>query len=559
MSPAVAEMVARQYLKTGLGRAVSVTPIEGFGCLTKGLSDAPEYYIFGADRGGFVIVAGDDRLPPVIGWSPEGELPMDRLPDNLASWLGMWRDIVDDVRAGRLASHTGAKREWDEASSGRTNFYASASRQLATARWDQESPYNRYCPDGSMAGCVAVATSIIMHYYKWPAAGQGTIPSYDYVDDRGALRTVAAIPLGHEYNWGIMPLTVDGSTGDEALDEVCRLIYEAGVMVRSTFSPKGTSASSYNVDPGLAAYYGYDAGACRHYAFYYTADEWQQLLCRHIDEVGPIYYTASSGTSAHAMVIDGYSEGRFHINWGWGGRGNGFFTMPNFAKYTEGHSAILGIKPDAGGGIADNLVIDSSDGNGGLTCATTVFRQGEPFDVECHYLVNRSYYAFDGEISLAVKHRDGTMGQILTQNHLGLEPWTGLSYTFSNCIITEDILIGDSVCVWYRSAANPQWTPLRANLRIGDVGEIPIADAQGIAEVSGFVYTAETGLLEVTTKPDAQWSLADASGASCTAGVTFSDGVLTIDTGQYARGSYFLTLAKGSDSKTVELVFGLKR
>jgi hypothetical protein len=47
--------------------------------------------------------------------------------------------------------------------------------------------------------------------------------------------------------------------------------------------------------------------------------------------------------------------------------------------------------------------------------------------------------------------------------------------------------------------------------------------------------------------------------ASLTAGVTFAEGRLTIDTRQYAKGSYFLTLSKGSDSKTVEFVFGLKK
>ena len=560
VSPAMAEMVARQYLKVNMGRAVRVTPAGDPVYLTKGPSDLPAYYVFAAEQGGFVIIAGDDRLSPVIGWSPEGEFSMERMPDNLAFWLGMWSDIVDDVRAGRLALQTGAAREWDEVSSGRMQFYASATKQLTTASWDQEYPYNLFCPNGGMAGCVAVATSIIMHYHKWPAAGQGTIPGYNYVGDDGVRHTIEPISLGHDYKWDIMPLTVDGSTPSEAREEVARLIYEAGVMVQASFDRSGTGASSYNVPPGLNTYFGYDASASRYYSYYYTAEEWQELLMRHIDEVGPVYYTASSSSrGAHAMVIDGYSEGRFHINWGWGGRGNGFFTIPDFAVYTDGHSAILNIKPDAGGAIADNLVIDSSDGNGGLTCATSAFAQGEPFDVECFYLVNRSYYDFAGEVALAVKHRDGSMGQILTRNPLTIQPWSGLTYFFTDCIITEDILIGDSVCVWYRSAATPQWTEVHANLRIGDVGEIPIADAYCIAEVSSFDYSAETGLLTVSTKPDAGWVLADAAGASCTDGVTFAEGRLTIDTHQYAKGSYFLTLTKGTDSKTVEFVFGLKR
>ena len=73
------------------------------------------------------------------------------------------------------------------------------------------------------------------------------------------------------------------------------------------------------------------------------------------------------------------------------------------------------------------------------------------------------------------------------------------------------------------------------------------------------LYTAESGMIEITTKPDAEWALQDEWGAPCTWGASFEDGLLTIDARQYKKGSYQLILTKGDDVKTVELVFGSKK
>ena len=45
-------------------------------------------YLFNASDGnGFVIVSGDDRTAPVLGYSDTGRIDFDNMPQNMRSWL----------------------------------------------------------------------------------------------------------------------------------------------------------------------------------------------------------------------------------------------------------------------------------------------------------------------------------------------------------------------------------------------------------------------------------------------------------------------------------------
>lgn len=52
-------------------------------------SAASPYYVFNVDRadGGYVIVAGDDRVPPVLGYSDNGSFDMQAVPEAMQDWL----------------------------------------------------------------------------------------------------------------------------------------------------------------------------------------------------------------------------------------------------------------------------------------------------------------------------------------------------------------------------------------------------------------------------------------------------------------------------------------
>lgn len=128
----------------------------------------------------------------------------------------------------------------------------------------------------------------------------------------------------------------------------------------------------------------------------------------------------------------------------------------------------------------------------------------------------------------------------------------------ADCVIEGEIEIGDRICLWYRSANTPKWTYINARLEDGNIAEIPIADAKSIAEATSFRYTSSSGILIVSTKKNVQWTLTDSVGVTYEENVVYEDGVLTIDTTRFPKSSYFLTLSKGKDSKTVEFLFGSK-
>ena len=556
--------LAQQFLRAEGSRSSTVKLLEE-PYSTKSMSGDPGYYIFEGDRGGFVLMASDDRVSPVIGWSADGKFKTEGMPENLRAWLDMWHDIIQAVQAGKVAPQAGAAAEWEAIEKDVKPLYA-AGKELATANWSQGNPYNAYCPayeDGtSVTGCTATATAIVMRYHKWPEAGTGTIPAYTYTDKNGTERKVGAVKLGHAYKWDNMPLNVSTSTDAGAQDEIARLIYEVGVMLKSRYNPDGTSAYTLDIAYGLTTYFDYDGTVFNFEKKYFNDAEWIQMMIDNIDNVGPVIYSGQSKDGGHAFVVDGYNaQGQFRINWGWGGSDNGYYTFPAFGEFTTDHGVCVNVRKNMGGPVQEGLFIDGNDvkETGGLKCATTEFKVGEPFDLTCKYIFNINARPFKGQIALAVMHRDGSIGEILgVLENVYLGRLSGTSLNATGCVLEEPIQIGDRLCLWYSSDLTPEWTPIRANIEEGYVGEIPIADTQSIEEVTSFRYAAATGVLVISSKNGISWTIKDKHGVSYTQGVEYADGVLTIDTNEFKQDSYILTLTKDYDSKSVEFVFGKK-
>ena len=54
-----------------------------------------DYFVFnvGTDRG-FVIVSGEDRVRPVLGYTDKGTFDPDNLPDNMRAWLANYQEQI---------------------------------------------------------------------------------------------------------------------------------------------------------------------------------------------------------------------------------------------------------------------------------------------------------------------------------------------------------------------------------------------------------------------------------------------------------------------------------
>lgn len=60
----------------------------------------------------------------------------------------------------------------------------------------------------------------------------------------------------------------------------------------------------------------------------YSDAHWEDMMHEELDAGNPLIYSGiSESNSAHCFVVDGYSDGLFHVNWGWGGASDGYYSF----------------------------------------------------------------------------------------------------------------------------------------------------------------------------------------------------------------------------------------
>ena len=71
------------------------------------------FYIFGAaNNEGFVIVAGDDCVTPVLGYSDINKFPADNMPPNLKWWLGEYARQIKFAIENDIKPTAEVKQQW---------------------------------------------------------------------------------------------------------------------------------------------------------------------------------------------------------------------------------------------------------------------------------------------------------------------------------------------------------------------------------------------------------------------------------------------------------------
>lgn len=517
-------------------------------------ASAPEYYIFTNESGGFVIAAGDNAVPAILGYSVTAPFKTEGMPGNLRAWLDMWERIVDGAR------QSGAPPVQTPLTS------SGSSKVIETALWNQGYPFNAQCitMEGGQAvtGCVATAIAIVMRYHKWPEAGSGTLPSYSFSDEKtGKNYKIDPLALGHPYAWDKMPLTkYDGTWSEEQIEEVSTLMRDVGVMMQSIYSPGGTGAYSSDAVSMLPRYMGYDKSLYTDFkSLYGDVKDWVAVLKDNIDRIGPVLYSGyphDPNEGGHAFVLDGYDEyDNLRINWGWGGNSNGYFAMPAFNNYTDGHHAVLGIKRDEGGVAPDDLQIYQV----GITASTLSFVPGQPFTMTCRSLANYGPDPFRGEAAFAKFDRYGSMEELISEpDSLKLDSNHLILFADKPCVINTSIKAGDVIRVVYRSEKTPEWTPVRYDHEALVIGEFALGDMVFLEDIVSLLYNAGTGILTVSFKDKASCELR-LNGVPVTDGVTDSGGSVSIDAHQIPPATYTLHLQRGDQQRDISLKFGLKQ
>lgn len=327
------------------------------------------YYVFSAFPDGFVIVAGDDRCRPILGYSENGYFDPANMPENLRNWLqGYEREILYAIEHGFTAGAE-TQAQWTALVNGQEmpaeNRSSRAVSPLISTTWDQSAPYNNLCPSGSAVGCVATAMAQVMKFWEWPTTGTG---SYSYEEDDYG--TLSADFGSTTYNWSNMPNNLTNWSNSTQKTAVATLMFHCGVSVAMDYSPEGSGAYMYyyNSQPSaykaLKTYFGYKNSIAYRARTNYTEANWINLLKAELDAGRPIIYSGNDEnySGGHCFVCDGYNESdEFHFNWGWSGYYDGYFVISSLNPggggigggsydFSYNQSCLVGIEPDNGGG-----------------------------------------------------------------------------------------------------------------------------------------------------------------------------------------------------------------
>lgn len=378
---------------------------------TASRSDA--YYVFNNDAGGFVIIAGDDAVTPVLGYTSTGSFDAENLPDGLKDLLKSYERQIAALGDSYVANQTAT----------RTAF--TGEKLLKTAEWNQYAPFNKYTPNNYVTGCVATAGAIVMKHHGYPAKGTGS-HSYTW---NGKTWTAN---FEHTYDWASMPAKYDG-TNDAAFDGVARLMADLGVAVEMQYNKDGSGAYIGNLVTALQKYYGYSKLSHLMAIEDVGAEAWNGRLREEIDANRPVLYAASDPAGGgHAFVIDGYKDESFSVNWGWGGYCDGFYKIgalnpesvgkPTGDKYNVGQSAVFGLQPSDGtekiSGMGFMAVADELQM---LNMNITDVKKGENGVIFSAPIGNTGDQPFTGEVAVALMNAKGEMREIVTSRPLTVD------------------------------------------------------------------------------------------------------------------------------------------
>ncbi|MDD2622748.1 MAG: thiol protease/hemagglutinin PrtT [Bacteroidales bacterium] len=333
------------------------------------------YYIFSSESQGYVIVSGDDRFLPILGYSEQGNFDPTNIPNNMQKWLEGIKTEIRYAIAKQIPTTDETKAAWHALQSGVTMFSTASTTAvspLISSKWNQAPYYNESCPydnsagEKTVTGCVATAMAMVMKFWNYPATGSG-FHSYSH----SKYGTLSANFGSTSYDWTNMPNQLSSSSSSTQKNAVATLMYHCGVSVDMNYgiSSNGgsgayviTSASpvTHCTEYALKTYFGYKNTLQGLQKANYTQTNWINLLKTELDAGRPIIY-AGFGDGGHCFVCDGYDNNNyFHFNWGWGGAYDGYFALNALNpggggigggsySYNDGQQAVIGITPPSGG------------------------------------------------------------------------------------------------------------------------------------------------------------------------------------------------------------------
>jgi hypothetical protein len=286
-------------------------------------ADTLAYVLNYPDNAGFVIVAADRRVYPVLGFSDEGNFSFEN--DNAKT------NFIDNIEA--YLESANSDDIYDVTDNDFDGCYV--VNPMVQISLSQRSPWDKYviqehpnCP----VGCVAVATALVMSHSKYQMTYHNStfhLKSIITAISKGPGSTVTNAP---KRIVGGYPPFQPTYTYEQAVDSMAKLLYWIGKDINMSYSPGGSGAFSsdaYNLCKSLN--FSIPSG----YATFDIKKITQYLKDNHI-----VYLRGSDidGKGGHAWVSDAcyfcvdlndrtqILDTYIHCDWGWGGSCNGYYS-----------------------------------------------------------------------------------------------------------------------------------------------------------------------------------------------------------------------------------------
>ena len=311
------------------------------------------FHLVELEGGGFIVVSADDSRPPVMAFSPTGELPEE--DDGSPFWAMLAADgavarglpprksarrrlFAHESHASRVAAGTGtAKRA--TAVSGVSSVSDVRVAPLVESKWNQmkvgsKNVYNYYTPNHWYCGCVATAMAQLMRFHQYPTASIAAKTFTCYSNDVSVSLTMKGGP----YDWNSMPLVPTSSITDTQREAIGRLCYDAGVAVRMRYTSGGSGAFTAFVHNPIKSVFGYANAQSYCINGSFSATEIAKTILANLDAGYPVLLgieaPGSDGQDAgHAILADGYGyeAGTLwcHLNLGWSGSYDLWYALPD--------------------------------------------------------------------------------------------------------------------------------------------------------------------------------------------------------------------------------------
>ena len=302
MAQQVANQAISSYFPAGGGHRITSSH------QVRSTSSSIPIYIFELAPQGFILVSGDDRYPPLLGFSWE------------STWYGKEERVssVRELTLDNLAKQIQPHQENDQSASSKENpwtIFKSLKSQPSTktsvapllnSKWKLDNSFCAMFPTNSMANASAViAMGQLFRFYKMPVAGSG---AYCYN------HAIVGEICQNFNNW---LFEFDSMPANSANTEVQMLLKY--LSVAGHLQPSGCSLNTFKET--LPTHFGYSQNMRKLATWEYDS---QEALLYQLSLHRPV----PADWGDYSFVIDGHlGPDYFHFNMGMGGDLDGYYLI----------------------------------------------------------------------------------------------------------------------------------------------------------------------------------------------------------------------------------------